>query len=258
METWARDDSHGYDQRYRWGEKGDFDCSAAVIQAWQNAGVLVKSRGATYTGDMFPVFRSCGFKDVTASINRSTGAGLKRGDVLLNTIHHTAMYCGNGLEVEASINEKGTATGGQPGDQTGKEFLIRSYRNYPWTNILRYQENGTDRQNPTGNRSVQELAKEVLDGIWGNGEERKNALENAGYDYNKVQNAVNALLSESAAGDLTEIAEAVIDGKYGNGQERVDCLKTAGYDPVAVQRKVNELLQQIAVYGYKGSGTNEI
>ena len=247
METWARDDSHGYDQRYRWGEKGDFDCSAAVIQAWQNAGVLVKSRGATYTGDMLPVFRSCGFKDVTASVNRSTGAGLKRGDVLLNTIHHTAMYCGNGLEVEASINEKGTATGGQPGDQTGKEFLIRSYRNYPWTNILRYQKNGTDRQNPTGNRSVQELAKEVLDGIWGNGEERKNALENAGYDYNKVQNAVNALLSESAAGDLTEIAEAVIDGKYGNGQERVDHLETAGYDPTAVQRKVNELLQQIAV-----------
>ena len=87
----------------------------------------------------------------------------------------------------------------------------------------------------------------MLKGVWGNGEERKNALESAGYNYNKVQNAVNVLLSESAAGALTEIAEAVIDGKYGNGQERVDCLKTAGYDPVAVQRKVNELLQQIAV-----------
>lgn len=31
-----------------------------------------------------------------------------------------------------------TAHGGQPGDQTGKEFLIRSYRNYPWNCILRY------------------------------------------------------------------------------------------------------------------------
>lgn len=41
-------------------------------------------------------------------------------------------------ETEASINEKGTAHGGQPGDQTGKEFLIRSYRNYPWNCILRY------------------------------------------------------------------------------------------------------------------------
>lgn len=138
METWAKDDSHGYDQDYRWGEKGDYDCSSAVIQAWQNAGVPVKSGGATYTGDMKNVFLKNGFKDITASVNRGTGTGLKRGDVLLNEAHHVAMYCGTGKEVEASINEKGTAHGGQPGDQTGKEFLIRSYRNYPWNCILRY------------------------------------------------------------------------------------------------------------------------
>lgn len=118
METWAKDDSHGYDQDYRWGEKGDYDCSSAVIQAWQNAGVPVKSGGATYTGDMKNVFLKNGFKDITASVNRGTGTGLKRGDVLLNEAHHVAMYCGTGKEVEASINEKGTAHGGQPGDQT--------------------------------------------------------------------------------------------------------------------------------------------
>jgi cell wall-associated NlpC family hydrolase len=140
METWAKDDSHGYDQDYRWGEKGDYDCSSAVIQAWQNAGVPVKSAGATYTGDMKNVFLKNGFVDVTSKVNVATGAGLIRGDVLLNTVHHTAMYCGNGKEVEASINEKGTAHGGKPGDQTGKEFLIRSYRNYPWNCVLRYKE----------------------------------------------------------------------------------------------------------------------
>ena len=141
MESWAQDSSYGYDQDYRWGEKGDFDCSSAVIQAWQNAGVPVKTKGATYTGDMKTVFLSCGFKDVTSKVNRSTGSGLLRGDVLLNETHHVAMYCGNGKEVEASINEKGNAHGGQPGDQTGKEFLIRSYRNYPWDCVLRYSEN---------------------------------------------------------------------------------------------------------------------
>lgn len=140
MESWAQDSSHGYDQDYRWGEKGDFDCSSAVIQAWQNAGVPVKTKGATYTGDMRTVFLSCGFKDVTSKVNRSTGSGLLRGDVLLNETHHVAMYCGNGKEVEASINEKGTTHGGQPGDQTGKEFLIRSYRNYPWDCVLRYSK----------------------------------------------------------------------------------------------------------------------
>ena len=138
MENWANDDSHGYDQDYRWGEKGDYDCSSAVIQAWENAGVKVKSGGATYTGDMKNVFLKNSFKDVTASVNVKTGSGLQRGDVLLNEAKHVAMYCGNGKEVEASINEKGTAHGGQPGDQTGKEFLIRSYRNYPWNCVLRY------------------------------------------------------------------------------------------------------------------------
>lgn len=154
MEYWANDNSHGYDQRYRWGEKGDYDCSSAVITAWELAGVPVKSKGATYTGNMYNVFISCGFKNVTSSISLSTGAGLKRGDVLLNVANHTAMYCGNGKEVEASINENGTITGGTPGDQTGREFLIRSYRNFPWDYVLRYQESISNNANSGGNTAM--------------------------------------------------------------------------------------------------------
>ena len=144
MEDWAADPSHGYDQEYRWGERGDYDCSAAVIQAWELAGVPVKSNGATYTGNMRGVFLRCGFRDVTGGVELGSGSGLLRGDVLLNYEHHTAMYCGNGQEVEASINENGTVTGGQPGDQTGREFLMRPYRNYPWDCVLRYIGDDTD------------------------------------------------------------------------------------------------------------------
>lgn len=143
MEATAADDSHGYDQIYRWGEKGDYDCSAAVIYAYQQAGIPVKSNGATYTGNMYNVFLNCGFRDVTSTINLSTGSGLKRGDVLLNVVHHTAMYCGDGYEVEASINEFGGATGGTPGDQTGSEFLKKPYRNYPWNYVLRLGNGGS-------------------------------------------------------------------------------------------------------------------
>ena len=138
MESFAADPAHGYDQVYRWGEKGDYDCSSAVINAWESAGVPVKSNGATYTGNMYNVFLACGFKDVTSSVNLSTGAGLQRGDVLLNHNNHTAMFCGNGKTVEASINELGTTKGGTPGDQSGKEFLTRAYRNYPWDVVLRF------------------------------------------------------------------------------------------------------------------------
>lgn len=136
MEFWAKDDSHGYDQSNRWGP--DYDCSSAVIQAWEYAGVPIKTKGATYTGNMYSVFKICGFEDITAQIGLISGIGLKRGDVLLNHMHHTAMYCGYGKIVQASINEFGGTTGGQSGDQTGREFYIRSYYNYPWNVVLRY------------------------------------------------------------------------------------------------------------------------
>lgn len=152
MEDTANDDSHGYCQDHRWGTDGDYDCSSAVITAWENAGVPVKTKGATYTGNMLGVFTANGFEVVTHEVDLNSGSGLKRGDVLLNTTHHTAMYCGDGNEVEASINEKGTAHGGQPGDQTGKEFLIRSYRNYPWTHVLRY----------TGGETTQDTKRNYL------------------------------------------------------------------------------------------------
>ncbi len=140
MENFANDNTHGYDQTNRWGP--DYDCSSGVITAWQSVGVGVKSAGATYTGNMKEIFLRCGFEDVSEIVNLSTGSGLVRGDVLLNEVHHTAMYCGNGKEVEFSINENGGATGGKTGDQTGKECLIRSYRNYPWDCVLRYKEVG--------------------------------------------------------------------------------------------------------------------
>jgi len=134
----AADDGHGYDQNNRWGERGDYDCSSMNIQAWENAGVPVKTAGATYTGNMRSIYLAQGFADVTNSVNLATGAGLRPGDVCLNHAHHVATYAGNGKLVHASINELGRAVGGQPGDQTGREICVRSYYNYPWNCVLRY------------------------------------------------------------------------------------------------------------------------
>ena len=43
-------------------------------------------------------------------------------------------------------------------------------------------------------KSVDEIAREVIQGKWGNGADRKNRLANAGYDYNAVQKYVNELM----------------------------------------------------------------
>lgn len=43
-------------------------------------------------------------------------------------------------------------------------------------------------------KSTDEIAREVIQGKWGNGAERKSKLEKAGYNYREVQNRVNELL----------------------------------------------------------------
>lgn len=135
-EAIANDDSHGYSQYSRWNP--DYDCSSLVISAYQNAGVPVYTNGARSTHNMYPVFTETGFSDVTSQVNIATGAGLMRGDVLLRD-GHTALYCGNGLEVEAACDEYGDIVGLNPGDQTGYEILIQFY-NPNWQTVLRFRE----------------------------------------------------------------------------------------------------------------------
>lgn len=137
MENLAADNSHGYSQANRWGP--DYDYSSAVITAWQQAGVPVKDKGATYTGNMRSAFLACGFKIVTQSINLATGEGLRRGDVLLNDLSHTAMYIGGGRIVHARSSEGNSI----PGDQSGNEIRTQAYYNSttdPWLCVLRWPE----------------------------------------------------------------------------------------------------------------------
>lgn len=47
-------------------------------------------------------------------------------------------------------------------------------------------------------KSINEIAKEVIAGKWGNGEDRKTKLTKAGYDYNAVQKRVNELMAKPA------------------------------------------------------------
>lgn len=98
----------------------------------------------------------------------------------------------------------------------------------------------------TAKKSVNTLAREVLAGKWGNGTDRKNRLAKAGYDYSKVQAAVNKLVKTSQITQdkiINAVAHEVIAGRWGNGQERIDRLKAAGYDPNKIQKRVNELMK---------------
>ena len=123
-----------------------------------------------------------------------------------------------------------------------------AYKDYP-TQIKNAGLNGFKKSQGTNNiptqekplKSVLDVAREVLDGKWGNGEQRKNLLANAGYDYNAVQTEVNRLCNPQKK-TVDELAREVIQGKWGTGVNRKNRLTQAGYDYNAVQKRVNQLM----------------
>lgn len=94
-------------------------------------------------------------------------------------------------------------------------------------------------------KTVNQIAEEVIQGVWGNGAIRKNAITKAGYDYAAVQARVNEILSgKTKKKSDTTIAKEVIAGKWGNGKTRTNALKKAGYVPATIQSIVNKLLKK--------------
>ena len=88
----------------------------------------------------------------------------------------------------------------------------------------------TPEPKPPYDKSIDELAREVIEGVYGNGEERE---KNLGSKYERVQQRVNAYYN---------IAEEVIRGNWGNGWNRKVALEGAGYDYITVQNIVNAML----------------
>lgn len=82
---------------------------------------------------------------------------------------------------------------------------------------------------------IEDIARDVIKGKYGNGEERKQKLGNL---YNDVQKRVNEILGEKPNIDL--LARDVIRGKYGNGEERKQKLGKLYNE---VQNRVNEILK---------------
>ena len=98
----------------------------------------------------------------------------------------------------------------------------------------------------TPKKTVAQLAKEVIQGKWGNGQDRVNALTKAGYNYNEVQAMVSKVLNNKPATSnkktVEQIAREVLQGKWGNGSERNKRLTDAGYNYSEVQSLVNKMV----------------
>lgn len=88
-------------------------------------------------------------------------------------------------------------------------------------------------------KSTVEIAKEVIAGKWGNGDDRRNRLARAGYNATAIQMEVNRQVAPTTRKSIDAVAKEVIAGKWGNGTERVNRLRAAGYSPQQIQAEVN-------------------
>lgn len=150
-------DGHGYSQPNRDGvgyetvdlgdgvkiviPGGDSDCSSSICKSLRAVGIDIY--GASYTGNMLNIAKNGLFK----AYKRPTSYSAKRGDIYLNTRHHTAM-CTHGYYEEGgdmlcqfSISENGTINGAT-GDQTDKESNFKAFYDYPWTHTIAWVSDG--------------------------------------------------------------------------------------------------------------------
>ena len=101
------------------------------------------------------------------------------------------------------------------------------------------EANKINNSEPIKEKTTEELAREVIEGKYGNGEDRKNAL---GDRYAEVQARVNEILAPAPepSVDILDLVRKTIRGDFGNGEDRRNALGS-NYDEV--QRQVNLNIQ---------------
>ena len=130
-------------------------------------------------------------------------------------------------------------------EQNGAKYHAVTYRStIPQGYIAILRPN--DQSKIGAKKDFNQIAREVIAGNWGNGEDRKNALRKAGYSDNEIceiQAMVNSILNSNGSNKtIDQVAREVIAGQWGNGSERYTRLTNAGYNYDEVQNRVNQIL----------------
>ena len=228
-----------------------FDCVnliKGILWGWNG------NRNAIWGG---AVYASNGVPDINADamIHRCIGttsnfSNIQPGEAVWLP-GHIGVYVGNGKVIECTpswsdgVQETACLNIEPIAGLNGRRWKLHGkipYITYVGGNVAPRPQT-PNKQSTTGLKGNLEVAREVLQGKWGNGNNRKQRLEKAGYSYAAVQAEVNALLKgHTNIKSNAEIAKEVIAGKWGNGNNRKQRLEKAGYSYVAVQAEVNRLL----------------
>ena len=152
-------------------------CAAYVHNALEAGGFILARQPSAYQYRTNGILTGIGYKEIQKP------SSFKKGDITVtekNNYHehgHMAMWSGSNW-----ISDFVQCS----------EFVYRE--NPPPVHYFRYEQNSSNDGGCNG-KSVNQIAKEVIYGSWGNGEDRKKRLTAAGCNYEKVQAEVNRILS---------------------------------------------------------------
>ena len=157
--------------------------------------------------------------------------------------YYTGIYTSiSWLKYVSGVNDRfdkwvadwGTDNGRQP-TNTSNLGTIQQYTSKPidkdimYVDISRYSRGNTPvkpQPKPT-RKSNEQVADEVIAGAWGNGEDRKNRLIQAGYDYNAIQSLVNNKVGTTQAQYYTVKSGDTLSGiasRYGTTWQKLQAM----------------------------------
>lgn len=192
--------------------KCNIDCSELVAVCCCAAGATVPSN--LYTGNQTSLLSATGeFEILKDSKYLTTSDYVQRGDILL-TDEHTIVVLSDGAKATVTTPAPTQATDKQTSTTTETVYTVKSgdtlsgiASKYGTTYQVLASYNGISNPSliyagqkiriPGGKnalRPIDDIAREVIRGEWGNGADRKKRLTAAGYNYDAVQKRVNELL----------------------------------------------------------------
>lgn len=229
----AADFNVGYDQGQRWSffdrqtgaltPGAECDCSSSCGAIAKLGGYPVDLSDPFYTGNLAERLAAAGFQriDVSGWSQARLFAALQPGDFLRGE-GHVIFALAADRWWSAESDERGQASGGQAGDQTGREAYVRApyMRSRGWTDLLRAPADAVtltattattlavDGQfGPLTVRALQRLLRVPVDGVYG--PQTKRALQSW------LGVAVDGIVGPKTVRALQAKVGASVDGDWG-------------------------------------------
>lgn len=157
---------------------------------------------------------------------------------------HVGVYIGNGEVIEATAAFGGKVVKSYfKGNHTGNKRTTWTH----WFKMpeLTYKKTTTKKAKYT----LDQMVLRVVNGLYGNGTKRKEAIEAEGWSYATVQKAVNEYIAknQNKTGKkftLEQMINKTLNGDFGNGEARKKAITSTGWDYATVQQAVNERLSK--------------